>query len=216
LSCHSPIVAGVLAAAALAIAPPAIADGIAGQFDFYVLSMSWTERPCADDEDDYDEILCAAGKHGFDFVSLAPRHEAGAPAACSTLMPTDLSEETLLETATLMSKASALEEWAARGVCAGLRADDYFALARDAVAAVAIPPDLVRPGVPDRLTPSQIIGDFTAANPRLVAEGLAVDCYRGVFTGIKVCMTKDLDFRPCEEVHALSCQGDPLVIPEIE
>ena len=208
------ILGGVLALATAA--PPAVADGIAGRFDFYVLSMAWSERPCASDEDDYDEILCAAGNNGFDFLGLAPRHEVGAPTSCATLLPAELSDDVLVAVNDFMPRSLAAEEWAVRGVCSGLRARAYFDLARRAVATVVIPSDLTRPNVAARLTPSQIQADFVAANPGMTADGLAVDCRRGVFTGIKVCLTKDLAFRPCEEVHATSCQGNYLEIPEIE
>jgi ribonuclease T2 len=75
-------VAALLLAASAAGA--AFADGIAGQFDFYVLSMSWSARPCGRDIAMNQPVLCREGGHGFDFAGLAPRHEVGAPTSCPT------------------------------------------------------------------------------------------------------------------------------------
>jgi ribonuclease T2 len=113
-------------------------------------------------------------------------------------------------------KSLAMEEWSARGACSGLAADAYFNLARRATAAIVIPPDLTRPGVMRRLTPQQIEADFVDANPDLTVDGVAVDCRHGVFAGIRICLTKQLAFRPCAEVDASGCRGASLAIPEVD
>jgi ribonuclease T2 len=195
---------------------PAIAGGVPGAFDFYVLSMSWSPRPCASDIAIYEEDLCRDGGHGFDFTGLTPRYIQGAPTSCPTPFPTRLTAATLIAVHDLMPRSLAVEQWTARGVCTGLDPDGYFELAREALATVAVPPELRRPGVADKLTPRQIEDAFVSANPGLMADDVSVQCRQGVFTGVKVCLTRDLAFRPCGEVRLSSCQGGTLDIPEVD
>jgi ribonuclease T2 len=206
LPSHPPLKVAAALAALIAAASPAAAGGIAGEFDFYVLSMAWSARPCGHD----------AGGHGFDFAGLTPRYEVGAPTECPTLLPARLSKATLAGLVDLMPKSLAMEQWASGGVCTGLRAAAYFDLARDAIATVVIPPELTRPGVPERLTPRQIEQMFVAANPGMPADGLSVACRQGVFAGVSVCLTRGLGFRSCGEARAGSCSGGSLAVPEVD
>ena len=49
-------------AAALALAPPAHAEGeMAGDFDYYVLALSWSANWCAREGDGREDPQCDAG-----------------------------------------------------------------------------------------------------------------------------------------------------------
>ena len=204
-----------LAAALLfAAAPPAVADGIAGRFDFYVLTLDWAPRDCP--SDDPAATACRPGDHAFLFHMLWPHRDAGdPPTSCLTMLSSELAPATYAALGNVLPRSLAMQEWEARGVCTGLRAVDYFALTREAIANLVIPADFVRPGFPQRLTPRQIEDAFIAVNPSLMLEATSVQCRRGAFTGLKLCLSKDLAFRPCQEVRAAACEGASISIPAV-
>ncbi|OZA15929.1 MAG: ribonuclease T, partial [Rhodobacterales bacterium 17-64-5] len=57
----------------------------AGDFDYYVLSLSWSAAWCALEGDAQDDPQCDNGR-GFTFVlhGLWPQYEAGWPSYCRT------------------------------------------------------------------------------------------------------------------------------------
>ena len=199
-----------LAALVLAAATPAVAEGIAGQFDFYVLTLDWEPRDCPGD--DPAALACAPGDHAFVYHALWPRLEMAEPTSCLTMVSPELTAPALSPIAAFMPRARMVQEWDLHGVCAGLRVQDYITLTRDAITNLAIPSDFVRPNFAERLTPRQIEDAFIAVNSGLSPEAMAVQCRRGDFTGIKLCLAKDLAFRPCEEIDAGGCQGESLAV----
>ena len=74
----------VLAILAAILAGPAAGDGEkAGDFDYYVMSLSWSAAWCALEGDARDDPQCDVGR-GLTFVlhGLWPQHEAGWPQYC--------------------------------------------------------------------------------------------------------------------------------------
>jgi ribonuclease T2 len=54
---------------------------------------------------------------------------------------------------------------------------------------------------------------FTEANPGLAPEGITVACEAGHVQEVRICLTKDLDFRPC----ALEARPDcPLPLAKMD
>jgi ribonuclease T2 len=104
-------------------------------------------------------------------------------------------------------------QWRKHGMCSGLDEADYFALL---VAAAE------RTTIPDTLTggqswsPVRIEAAFADANPGLFLDGMSIQCRGGRFTEIRICMTKDLAFRACDEVDADTCHVGSVGIPLAE
>jgi ribonuclease T2 len=72
----------------LALAVPAYARDerpeVAGQFDYYVLSLSWSPQYCADAPGDRDRRQCASGRrYAFVLHGLWPQNERGFPQSCA-------------------------------------------------------------------------------------------------------------------------------------
>jgi ribonuclease T2 len=58
-----------------------------------------------------------------------------------------------------------------------------------------------------------IEGAFIAANPGLAADGIAVSCEDGWVEEVRICLTRDLSFRACDEVDRRGCRQRSLKLP---
>ena len=140
----------VLAAALAALAcPPALAQtaapdldrqDVAGRFDHYVLSLSWSPAWCAREGAESGARQCAPGRRlGFTVHGLWPQHETGWPADCPSARPDPSRRETAAMADLMGSGGLAWYQWKKHGRCSGLPAQDYFALTRRAAAAIRLP-----------------------------------------------------------------------------
>jgi ribonuclease T2 len=202
-----------------AVATTALVDGAAagdkaGDFDFYILSLSWSPSYCAQ-EGDPDEAQCALPGRGFVVHGLWPQYEAGYPQYCETGQSDWVDRDTIRAISDIMPGGGGFVgyQWRKHGMCSGLGEEDYFALMRRAHEKVAVPDDFLRPADERRLSPATIEAAFADANPGLTAEGMSVQCRGGAFTEIRICLTKGLEFRRCDEVDADSCRSRSVAVP---
>lgn len=187
-----------------------------GEFDFYVLALSWSPTYCAEAGARADRVQCG-GPRPFGFVlhGLWPQHERGFPRACATAErgPNRGLVDDMLDV--MPSPALVRHQWRAHGTCSGLGPRGYFDLARAAWRRVSIPA-AYRPGERDVVTsPREVEEAFAAANPGLEPAMIAVDCRRRRLREVRICMTKDLAFRPCAEVDRRACRADRVVLPSL-
>jgi ribonuclease T2 len=201
------MVAALVAALAAA---PAAAGGIPGDFDFYVLALSWSPSVCSAG----DTRICIRGEHGFSVHGLWPQYEVGYPLSCHTDRPLWVEEGTLEAASRFMPRSLAIHEWRVHGVCSGLTADDYFALTGLAARRVVVPADLGERRATE-MTPGEIEAAFVAANPGLTHAGMSVQCREGAFTEVRICMTRALEFRACAEVDADACSRRTVSVPPL-
>jgi ribonuclease T2 len=186
-----------------------------GDFDFYVLSLSWSPTYC-EDRGRSDRIQCGGRPYAFVVHGLWPQYERGYPQDCPSSQPTGVSRRTVDGMLELMPSPGLIRhEWQTHGLCSGLNQPSYFDLIRRARAAVTIPDRFV--DVEDYLTtsPREIERDFLAANPGLNASGIAVTCDSRRLKEVRICMTKGLQFRPCPEVDRDACRRDRVVLPPV-
>ena len=106
-------------------------------------------------------------------------------------------------------------EWDKHGTCSGLAARAYFDVVRKARAAVKIPPEYTDVEQPLTVTPDAIKEAFVKANAGLSADGLAVECDKKRLTEVRVCLSKELQFRDCADVARRSCRRDRLLMPPL-
>ncbi len=197
-----------LLAAFLLVATPALAGGQPGNFDFYVLSLSWSPTYCATDERP-DPVQCNT-PHGFVVHGLWPQYERGYPSDCPSNMPRRVSQATIDGLADIMPGAGLVNhEWRKHGMCSGLNQTNYFATLRRAFAAVTLPQGLAG----RRLAPREAEQAFVAANPRMSQAGIAVTCRRGLLQEVRICLTKALTFRRCLEVDRQGCGVPEIKVP---
>jgi ribonuclease T2 len=185
-----------------------------GDFDFYVLSLSWSPTYCATDANpDFDQ--CSTPDLGFVAHGLWPEYEAGlAPEYCDSGEPSFVKRSTLDAIADVIPNGGfAAYEWRKHGMCTGLSASSYFNLLREAVQRVDIPSSLKSVANRAKMAPSAIEAEFVRANPGLSQKGMAVRCQGGALSEVRICFTKGLDFRPCPEVDAAACRSGSISVP---
>lgn len=184
---------------ALAMAGPAAAEGeAAGEFDYYVMALSWSANWCALEGDARSDPQCDAGR-GLTFTlhGLWPQYEAGYPSYCRTTAR-DPSRAQSAAMADIMGGGGlAWYQWKKHGRCAGLAAQDYYALMRSAYGKVVIPPLFARIDT-ELALPARVVEEaFLEANPALSRDQITVTCTRGRIQEVRLCLTRDLAPRRC-------------------
>jgi ribonuclease T2 len=146
----------------------------AGDFDFYVLALSWSPDYCATSGGD-DPQQCSIGKKlGFVLHGLWPQYDKGYPSNCSTQK---LPQAVKAEFPGLYPSPKLYDhEWEKHGTCSGLTPEQYLALSRRIKESVAIPAPYRAPEKPVRVTTAQLKSDFVVANPSMAEASLAVYC----------------------------------------
>jgi len=185
-------------------------------FNFYVLSLSWSPSYCEAEGEDANRQQCATDRpYAFVVHGLWPQFERGFPERCRTDEP-DVSNRTLRSLYDIMPSAGLIRhQWRKHGSCAGLDQDDYFAVLRAARETVSIPQEFRRLDAYRTLDPDDAEKAFLKANPSLPGNAVAVTCDRRYLREVRICMTKDLEFRSCPEVDRRDCRLSRVVMPPV-
>jgi ribonuclease T2 len=211
--------AALAATAMLAMAGPAAAQrgGAAGDFDFYVLALSWSSGFCEVEGDDKGRNQCAVGTGlGFTVHGLWPQNEKGYPTECGPAGRTPSRAAMDIAKDIFPSEPLARYEWRKHGTCSGLSPSDYFRDTKTARDKVVIPKEFQKPDKEGRWSPVDIERAFIAANPGLRADMIAVSCRRSVLNEVRICLTKDLrGFWTCEEVDRGGCRTREISVPPV-
>jgi len=114
-----------------------------GEFDYYVLSLSWSPSFCeAAAERGRDRVprqQCGARPYSFVVHGLWPQFEHGFPESCQN-PPPRLSRDIVSSMLDLMpARRLVYHEWDTHRTCSGLPQRAYFELVRKARATVTIP-----------------------------------------------------------------------------
>jgi ribonuclease T2 len=189
-----------------------------GEFDFYVLSLSWSPSFC--------EAASERGNSGrsqvqcerpFSFVvhGLWPQYERGFPEYCQRPSPR-LARNIMTSMLDLMPAPGLIfTEWDKHGTCSGLSARSYFETIRKARSAVKIPEEYLELSAPKTVAPAEIEDAFIKVNPGLSSSAIAVTCDKARLSEVRICMSKELQFRACEEIDRRACRREQVVMPPI-
>lgn len=210
------VFAGLIAACVASIvAPPAAADGLPGDFDFYVLALSWSPTYCII-ENSEDGAQCGVKRHGFIAHGLWPQYERGYPDYCLSLM-SDRVPNALARTMydIVPSRGLVRHQWRKHGICSGLRQDQYFQHLRRAYEKISIPSAYIAPTRDGAFDPVTVERAFLDANPGLSANGIAVTCKQGHLVDVRICLTKDLEYRACPEINRGGCRASRIKVPAV-
>ncbi|HEX4747971.1 MAG TPA: ribonuclease T2 [Bryobacteraceae bacterium] len=167
---------------------PAQQPASPGQFDYYLLSLSWSPEYCYSHRESPE---CSGARHyGFIVHGLWPEfRNGGYPEHCST-EPGLRDPQSMLD---IMPDMGLIQhEWTTHGTCSGLSAQVYFSLIRQAFNSIEIPPRFVSPSHQQVASAIDIKMAFVQYNPKLTARDIRVSCERGYFRGVEICVTKDL------------------------
>jgi len=189
-----------------------------GKFDFYVLSLSWSPSYCAAAHERYarkEGIQCGARPFAFVVHGLWPQYEHGFPENCQTPAPRLYRGIVSAMLDVMPAPRLIYNEWDRHGTCSGLSPRAYFDTVRKARLAVKIPDQFVDLQAPLDVTPAAVEAAFTKANPGLSSEGMAIECNHRRLTEVRICLSKELEFRDCPEIARRSCKRDQVVMPPV-
>lgn len=186
-----------------------------GQFDFYVLALSWSPGYC--EISGSRNRQCDAGSGlGFVVHGLWPQREQGYPAFCE---PSGrfVPRAAVAEVAGLFPDDNlAPYQWRKHGSCSGESPSGYFRAVQRARDLVRIPDSFKALGDRSRVLPSEIERAFISVNPGLRPDMIAVSCGRRIFQEVRICLDKDLGgFRQCPEVDRDGCRAGEVAVPAI-
>uniref|UniRef100_Q07RS3 Ribonuclease T2 n=1 Tax=Rhodopseudomonas palustris (strain BisA53) TaxID=316055 RepID=Q07RS3_RHOP5 len=214
----------LLAAAGFAIAGGASAQdrrqSAPGEFDFYVLALSWSPSYCADASERgqsgrNQQVQCGGRPFSFVVHGLWPQYERGFPDYCERPAPR-LPRPIMTAMLDLMpAPGLVFNQWDKHGTCSGLAASAYFETVRKARAAVKIPAEFIEPDAEKTLAPDAIEEAFVKVNPGLSRSAIAVICNKTRLSEVRICMSKDLQFRACEEIDRRACRRDQVTMPPV-
>jgi len=191
-----------------------------GQFDYYLLVLSWSPSFCEEGAErdparSARNPQCGPRPYSFVVHGLWPQYERGFPEFCQVPAPR-LGRNTVAGMLDLMPAPNLIfHEWDRHGTCAGLSPNAYFETIRKARAVVKIPPQYLDLQSPLTVTPEEVEEAFIKANPGLKPEGISISCGSKRLDDVKICMTRDLQFRGCEEIERRACRRDKLVMPPV-
>lgn len=197
------------------LASPLQADGTAGEFDYYVLSLSWSPNWCALEGDARQSPQCDEDANfGWVLHGLWPQYERGWPDYCRTRHGNPSRRQTGEQAGLFGSSGSAWHQWNKHGRCSGLSATDYYALATEAYERITRPDVLRRLTEPVTLPASLIEEAFLRDNPKLGPDMITVTCRSGRIQEARICLTRELQPRRCGADVIRDCSlEDALLAP---
>jgi len=197
-------------------AMPAWAEGEKpGEFDYYVLSLSWSPNWCALQGDRQGSEQCEERyDYGWVMHGLWPQYQRGFPSFCQSGQRPP-SRALTMGMADIMGTAGlAWYQWKKHGVCTGLSASDYYALSRLAYEKSVRPPVFRKLERTVKLPAAVVEQAFLKANPDWKADMLTITCKNGYIQEARLCLTKDLDPFSCGQDVIRDCRmTDALFTP---
>ncbi|GAA6181463.1 ribonuclease T2 [Shimia sp. NS0008-38b] len=196
---------------------PGLADGEpAGEFDYYVLALSWSPNWCAIEGDAKQSPQCDPSEdHGWVMHGLWPQFHRGWPSYCTSAERNPPRHVTNSMADIMGTSGLAWYQWKKHGTCSGLSGEDYFATARAAYNSVTRP--AVFRKLKDTVTlPAAVVeAAFLKANPTLEPDMLTITCRDGFIQEARVCLSKDLSPVPCgrdviRDCRLTDAQFDPV------
>lgn len=172
---------------------------VAGKFDYYVLTLSWSPTYCADNgRKGRDKLQCYSGrKYGFVVHGLWPQYNKGYPANCRTSYNRPSEKLIDLMTRIMPSRGLVKHEWRKHGTCSGQDPVGYFKTTVKAYNTIKRPPELKKLARPVLMTKDEIIGSFLAVNPDLPKDGIVVTCGPKKLREVRICLNKKGQPRSC-------------------
>ena len=186
-----------------------------GDFDYYVLALSWTPTWCALEGDARAAPQCEPRQgYGFTLHGLWPQYEEGWPSFCPTTARPPSRAMTAGMVDIMGSSGLAWHQWRKHGTCSGLSAGAYFDLSRRAYQRVQQPAILRQIDRVVRLSAAMVEEAFLEENPDLTHPMLTVTCRDGRVQEVRICLTRALEPRDCAPDVARDCRlRDALFAP---
>lgn len=188
----------------------------AGDFDYYVLALSWNASWCMREGDARDAEQCDS-QHDFGFTlhGLWPQYESGWPEYCRSTARDPARRESAAMADIMGSGGLAWHQWKKHGRCSGLSGPAYYALSRQAYESVARPKIFRRLPRDMALAPGVVEAAFIEANPGLTPDGVTITCRDGYLQEARICLDRDLTPRACAPDAARDCRAPSAQMPKM-
>lgn len=198
-----------LIAAFALIASPLRAEDVAGEFDYYVLSLSWSANWCALEGDARKSPQCdPAEDHGWILHGLWPQYESGYPEYCRSSYRPPSRGDTAAMADIMGTSGLAWHQWRKHGVCSGLSPDDYYDLSREAYGQITRP-EIFRQLENPITLPAKVVEEaFIRDNPTLMPDHITITCREGYIQEARICLDRNLAPRLCGDDVVRDCTLD--------
>lgn len=207
-------VAGFFAASAMASA-----GGKPGDFDYYVLALSWTPAYCETEARGKRDPQCAGPRHyAFVLHGLWPQYERGWPENCDTDEKPWVPDRVIDSMRDIMpAKGLVIHQYRKHGTCSGLTPEGYYETSRRLFEKIRIPARYLEPRQSVVVTPDQIEADFLKTNPELTPKMISIACDRKHLREVRICFSRELELRACgdNERQARLCRAERIVMPPV-
>ena len=185
-----------------------------GQYDFYLLNLSWAPEFCSTLNTLTPGETAARGgvecttPHGFVLHGLWPQNFNGTyPGNCGSRSgPADWQQYFDMTPDISLLK----HEWVKHGTCTTLAPDAFFSAARRAYASVVVPPALTQSHGETMQAPAAILQMFYSSNPAFPQGSFALSCGHNALTAIEACFSRDLQPIACQNIS--SCRAGIIVV----
>lgn len=220
LVCSAVFLAALLSVTVIGASAQDRRQNTPGEFDFYVLALSWSPSYCAASSERTttprrNDPQCGARPFSFVVHGLWPQYERGFPEYCQVPAPR-LNRDLVGSMLDLMpSPRLVFREWDRHGVCSGLSARRYFEEVRKARAVVKIPEEYIDLKTALAVTPDEVEEAFVKANVGLSRGGIAVRCDRRRLREVRICLDRELKFQDCPDVDRRACRREHLSMPPV-
>lgn len=204
-------------AALIALLPlTAHAEDVAGEFDYYVLALSWSPTWCGLTGDERGAEQCDPDRD-TDFIvhGLWPQYEQGWPQDCRTQERDPSRRESAAMSDVMGSGGLAWYQWQKHGRCSGLSAHGYYEAIREAAERAPIP-EVFDALDRDITLPASVVEDaFIEANPDLTRNGITVTCRDRSLQEVRICLTRDLQPRDCAPDARSDCSAPKILMEQV-
>jgi len=188
-----------------------------GQFDFYVLALSWSPSYCEAAQERAPERApdqqCSGRPFSFVVHGLWPQYEQGFPSFCQVPAPR-LDHAIVSSMLDLMpSPRLIFHEWDRHGTCSGLSPRAYFEVVRKARAVIKVPEEFIELDKPIAVKPDDVADAFVKANAGMSRTDIAVACDSKRLSEVRVCLNRDFTFHDCPDVAHRACKRESIAMP---
>ena len=198
----------------IALLPIGATGDPAGDFDYFVLSLSWSPNWCALTGNARGAEQCGQD-HGWILHGLWPQYENGYPEFCPTSRPAPSRSATRAMADIMGSSGLAWHQWKKHGTCTGLDGADYLALSRAAFGRIERPQVLRRLGETVRIAPGVVEAAFLQANSDLAPDRITITCRADHIQEARICLTKDLVPRRCGADVVTDCTAPSALLTPV-
>ncbi|KIL98631.1 Ribonuclease T2 family protein [Paramagnetospirillum magnetotacticum MS-1] len=179
--------------------------GRTGNFDYYLLSLSWSPSYCATTSGKQNPRQCGAEqRYGMVVHGLWPQHSDGTwPQCCQPVSAVKSSAATSQASKVMIGSSLLQHEWSKHGSCVTDQQDLYFGKINSAVSSLGLAPNL--PG--SRL--ERIKVSDLKRNWAVPADAITVHCKGKRLSEVHICLDKALApiACPAAEVKNDNCPG---------